>query len=46
MSEVNITSRGTLNLKDQEETMKFVSELSKLLQVNRIVPHTIFKQYK
>ena len=34
------------NCKDQEEAMKFVSKLSKLPQVNRIVPHTIFKQYK
>jgi DNA-binding Lrp family transcriptional regulator len=34
------------NCKDQEEAIQFISQLSKISEVNRIVPHTIFKKYK
>jgi len=34
------------NCRDQEEAMNFVSTLSKMPEINRIIPHTVFKQFK
>jgi DNA-binding Lrp family transcriptional regulator len=34
------------NCRDQEEAMKFVSKLSKIPEINRVIPHTVFKQFK
>jgi len=34
------------NCSDQEEAMNFVSQISKIPEVNRVIPHTVFKQYK
>ncbi len=34
------------NCTDQEKAMKFIAELSKLPDIDRIVPHTVFKQFK
>jgi DNA-binding Lrp family transcriptional regulator len=34
------------NCRDQDEAMMFVSKLSKIPEINRVIPHTVFKQYK
>jgi len=34
------------NCEDQEAATKFISKLSSSSEINRVVPHTIFKQYK
>ena len=34
------------NCTDQEKAMKFIAGLSKLPEIDRIVPHTVFKQFK
>ena len=34
------------NCRDQEEAMRFVSKLSKIPEINRVIPHTVFKQFK
>ncbi|MHA1380302.1 MAG: Lrp/AsnC family transcriptional regulator [Candidatus Helarchaeota archaeon] len=34
------------NCEDQEAATKFISKLSRIPEINRVVPHTIFKQFK